>query len=197
MNEPVAYWHIPQLENNEPFVSFNRSDSHVFEDIPLYTYEDLHPRVQMTSKEFDEWKELYYHLNEFFLPVHKMLDEVLDSIGVERGTYTELAKRVYQDNDFMSVSKNQAELANLFVIYSPDKPEETIEIIPDKKWFVISKHTDDDGYYSMLVDIDFISPRFALTKTVEPNAVRFDTKEEAEEWCNPLVEAVLLPVEGE
>ena len=41
MTEPVAYWHIPKFENYEPFVSFDHSDGHYFEDIPLYTAEQL------------------------------------------------------------------------------------------------------------------------------------------------------------
>lgn len=80
----------------------------------------------MTQAELDEWKELYYHLVEFSFSVHNMLDEILDSIGEERGKYTKLALRVYSDSDFMETSKRQAELVDLFVNYNPDKPEETI-----------------------------------------------------------------------
>lgn len=98
---------------------------------PLYTAEQLHPRVKMTQAELDEWKELYYHLVEFSFSVHNMLDEILDSIGEERGKYTKLALRVYSDSDFMETSKRQAELVDLFVNYNPDKPEETIEIVEE------------------------------------------------------------------
>ena len=54
MTEPVAYWHIPQIRNEEIFVDFRPSKNSNFEDVPLYTAEQLHPRVKMTQAEFDE-----------------------------------------------------------------------------------------------------------------------------------------------
>lgn len=156
-------------------------------------------KVQMLQAEFDEWKELYYHNVELSLTAYKMLNEILDNAHNSVGKYTKLAKRVYQDNDFMSVSKKQAELADLFVNYSPDKPENTIEIVPENKWFVRSKETvriEEDTCYSWLIDISELNPEYALFEWCE-EAHKFDTKEEAEEWTNPLTEAVLLPVKNE
>ncbi|WP_273724232.1 hypothetical protein [Leuconostoc mesenteroides] len=145
----------------------------------------------MTQAEFDEWKELYYRLNEFSFNVHRMLDEILGSIGVERGIYTKLAKRVYQDDDFMAISKKQSELINLFINYSPDTPEKTIEIVPEKKWFVHKK--DFNGDYRFLK----ISAKDLSFNYKKNKAAYFDTKEEAELWTNPLTEAVQLEVEEE
>ncbi|WP_273721559.1 hypothetical protein [Leuconostoc mesenteroides] len=191
MTEPVAYmWKTIQgtivgLEPND------NSDSGGRFGIPLYTAEQLHPRVKMTQAEFDEWKELYYRLNEFSFNVHRMLDEILGSIGVERGIYTKLAKRVYQDDDFMAISKKQSELINLFINYSPDTPEKTIEIVPEKKWFVHKK--DFNGDYRFLK----ISAKDLSFNYKKNKAAYFDTKEEAELWTNPLTEAVQLEVEEE
>lgn len=206
MTEPVAYmWKTKQgtivgLKPND--------DNHsqvVFGRIPLYTKEQLHPRVKMTQAEFDEWKELYYRLNEFSFNVHRMLDEILGSIGVERGIYTKLAKRVYQDDDFMAISKKQSELINLFINYSPDNPEETIEIVPDMKWFVRSKEQYqpdmDQGIsesgYLYLTQGNIYSIEYYDMTTFKDEAKQFNTKAEAEKWTNPLTEAVQLPVEDE
>lgn len=178
-------------------------------NIPLYTKEQLQPqtRVKMTQAELDEWKELYYHLVEFSFSVHNMLDEILDSIGEERGKYTKLALRVYSDSDFMETSKRQAELVDLFVNYNPDKPEETIEVITDKKWFVRSKSEvlvkhlqfDTEEYtYSYLTNNIVQNTSYEpLLKDELEKAINFDTKEQAELWTNPLTEAVLLPVGDE
>lgn len=165
----------------------------------LYTEKNVYPRVKMTLAEFDEWKELYYRIVELSLTAYKMLNEILDSTHNSIGKYTELAKRVYQDNDFMSVSKKQAELVNLFVHYHPDNPEETIEIVPNKKWFVISKKRDGNERFSYIKSILSIQVvyGFSLSEELsekEDYPYQFDTKEQAEEWTNPLTKAVLLPV---
>ena len=158
-------------------------------------------RVKMTQAEFDEWKELYYRIIELSFTTYKMLNEILDSTHNSSGKYIELAKRVYQENDFMSVSKKQAELANLFINYSPDNPEETIDIVPDMKWFVRSKEKHD-GVYIILANTNpiFVDDLYGVAEDDEEiafKAPQFDTKDEAELWTNPLTEAVQLPVEGE
>lgn len=73
MTEPVAYWNIPQLGDDEPFVSFEPSATSVFESIPLYTEEQLHPRVKMTKEQHDyiwpliqQGKELGATFTEFW-----------------------------------------------------------------------------------------------------------------------------------
>ena len=197
MTEPVAYLVSQEPLSSVRWLSDVRPMGVAKKQItPLYTDNQLHPRVKLTQAEFDEWKELYYYLIEYSLSVHKMLDEILESFGVKRGKYVELSKRVYQNNGFMNVSKKQAELVDLFVNYNPDNPEKTIEIVPNMKWFVRSKKRDSDGdeYYlfmsgSNLYDLEYFP--------FNVNAKQFDTKEEAERWENPLTEAVQLPVEGE
>lgn len=80
--------------------------------------------------------------------------------------------------------------------------EETIEIVPDKKWFVRSKkqyHPDmDQGIsesgYLYLTQGNIYSIEYYETTTFKDDAQQFDTKEEAEKWTNPLTEAVQLPV---
>ncbi|MBZ1510975.1 hypothetical protein J6K93_07355 [Leuconostoc mesenteroides] len=199
MSEPVAY--LAKSRTTETVLLTTRkyaSDS--FENTPLYTSEQLHPRVKMTQAEFYEWKELYYRVVELSLTACKMLNEISDNAHNSIGKYTKLAKRVYQDNEFMSVSKKQTELVNLFINYSPDTPEETIEIVPDMKWFVRSKEPDDEGYYAFLENLVQLKLNWCYSKYKQKPlkiAVKFETKEQAEEWCNPLTEAVLLPVEGE
>lgn len=89
--------------------------------------------------------------------------------------------------------------------FDPDNPEETIKILPDKKWFVRSKsdihvldhETGSSKYlYEYLTDMITLELAYkVLDETDLDMAVKFDTKEEAEEWKNPLTEAVLLPVE--
>lgn len=190
--KPVAYMLSDFVEND--FVSLTLPD-HPNNPRELYFKEQLQPRVKMTQAEYDEWQELYDEIVESSFSVHKMLDLILDSTGRRGGKYTELAKRVYQDDDFMSVSKKQSELVDLFINYSPDHPEETIEIEPEKKWFVrIDSQIPlpDENIY--LDDELIVYPRYDSPKS---GAHQFDTKEQAEEWKNPLTEVVLLPVEGE
>lgn len=192
-NKPVAYYNdgTTLYFSNRNLTEADKSDPLLK---PLYTKEQLQPKVQMTQAEFDEWKELYYRVVELSLTACKMLNEISDNAHNSIGKYTKLAKRVYQGNDFMSVSKKQAELVNLFINYNTNEPEETIEIVPNKKWFVISKEPDDeDEYYlflsgSDLDDLEYFGFDYARA---------FDTKEEAEKWLNPLTEAVQLPVEEE
>ena len=72
-------------------------------------------------------------------------------------------------------------------------PLYTAEQLHSMKWFVRSKERDDEGDYLFLSgynldDLDYFGFDYARA---------FDTKEEAEQWTNPLTEAVQLPVEGE
>lgn len=193
MTEPVAYL-AKSRKSGAVNATVKEWSYHDFENIPLYTKEQLQPKVQMTQAEFDEWEEIYNYLIAFSVPIHEMLDQILENKGEESGRYIELAKRVYQDDDFMAISKKQSELINLFINYSPDNPEETIDIVPDMKWFVRSKEPEDeDEYYfflsgSNLDDLDYLGFDYARA---------FYTKEEAEKWKNPLTEVVLLPIEGD
>lgn len=194
MTEPVA-WKILRKNNWKwEIITDNPNNYFCQEAIPLYTKQQIQPKVQMTQAEFYEWEEIYNYLIAFSVPVHEMLDQILENKGEESGGYIELAKRVYQDDDFMAISKKQSELINLFINYSPDNPEETIEIVPDMKWFVRSKEPEDeDEDYlflsgSDLDDLEYFGFDYARA---------FDTKEEAVLWTNPLTEAVQLAVEEE
>lgn len=197
MTEPVAYI---QIKDGKAY-SVLRKGTPNDEYTPVYTAEQLHPRVKMTQAEFDEWKELYYETTDSSLTANKMLTLIFDNTFNGRRKYNKLAKRVYQDDDFMTVSKNQSELVSLLINYSPDNPDKTIEITHDVKWFVVAKEPDINGKYSSIdsLNIDIIYglyERYDYDK-ISSNAYQFDTKEEAEEWTNPLTEAVQLPVDGE
>lgn len=196
MTEPVAY--LVTSPSGEQQVMVEKPDFGYIEY--LYTAEQLHPRVKMTQAEFDEWKFLYEDTVELSLTAYRVLNEILNSTHNISGKYVELSKRVYPENNVMLVSKKQAELTNLFINYNPDNPEETIEIVPDMKWFVRSKKVvkvvGENNYYAWLFDNDYLDvPEHMISDVIPPLAMIFDTKEEAEEWCNPLTEAVLLPVE--
>lgn len=76
-------------------------------------------------------------------------------------------------------------------------PEETIEIVPETKWFVRSL-VADEGYYSYLFKhSNRPIADYEPSKQPRKEYMTFDTKEEAEKWVNPLTEAVQLPVEGQ
>lgn len=198
-NEPVAYWHIPQIKNEEIFVSFNPSKTSHFEDIPLYTSEDLHSRVKMTQAEFNEWVELFSIAYQGKLGIITLLELIGDSHS-GKNKYVNLAKRVYDDTYFVFVANKQKELVELLTEYNPDNPEETIEIVPTMKWFVRSKEPDDEGYYAFLENLVQLKLNWCYSKDKQKphkTAVKFDTKEQAEEWTNPLTEAVQLAVEDE
>ncbi|MDY5164371.1 hypothetical protein RQW99_07475 [Leuconostoc falkenbergense] len=138
----------------------------------LYTAEQLHPRIKMTQGEFDKFKNIKQENN--------LLSDALNSTA-------------FFGNEKQQ-SEKQIEFANLFINLDLDNPEETIEIVPETKWFVRSKEPEDeDEYYlflsgSNLDDLDYFGFDYAKP---------FDTKEEAEKWTNPLTEAVQLPVEEE
>ncbi|MFL2052502.1 hypothetical protein ACEN35_05800 [Leuconostoc mesenteroides] len=175
MTEPVAYWHIPQIENEEVFVSFSPSKTSNFEDIPLYTAEDLHPRVKMTKKQYNRL--------------------MWDKENTDLSTCLEYFIKNDGNNDFGSPSeKLLGNLTQEDIAIAWLNPEETIEIVPNMKWFVRSKEPEDeDEYYlflsgSNLDDLDYFGFDYARA---------FDTKEEAELWTNPLTEAVQLAVEDE
>lgn len=187
MTEPVAYWHIPQIENEEIFVSFNPSKTSNFEDIPLYTAEDLHPRMKMTLAEFDEWKELYK--DRHATTIYDFIIYVLN----RSDSYPDMTNKLMCGSGAVK-AKSQAKIADLIVNYNPDNPEETIEIVPNMKWFVVvTNPIVHAGWTYLSVDgikrISYDAPK--------SEAKKFDTKEKAEEWKNPLTEVVLLPIEGD
>lgn len=150
---------------------------------PLYTEEQLRPRVKMTRAEFDEWNKLVEEVADLYTAVIEICDIY---------NYHNLYFRFFDlhNDDTDKTRKTQVEFATLWGIFDEFKPEETIEIVPDMKWFVQKKNFNGD--YKFL-NINTKDLSFNHTKDM---AARFETKEEAEKWTNPLTEAVHLPVEG-
>lgn len=185
MIEPVAYRYRMSEHEAWQYLACKPSENFHWRYVePLYTAEQLHPRVKMTQAEFDEFKSM-----PVFASVYGAMITLYSGTGTR---YNLLLKR-------FSGSDGQAELARLWFDYriKNKSREETIEIVPEKKWFVRSKETirmEEDTCYSWLIDISELNPEYALFEWCE-EAHKFDTKEEAEKWTNPLTEAVQLPVE--
>ena len=189
MTEPVAY-----LVSQEPLSSvrwlsdvkpIGVDDKQI---TPLYTAEQLHPRVKMTHAEFDEFKRLFEYVD-----YASMATATIANVGDD---FNKLEVMICSGNVDERIKK-QNEFNVLWANYNPDNPEETIEIAPDMKWFVRSKEFDD-GVYKVLEDIRLDYYEYGNVENDEETAEyghRFDTKEEAELWTNPLTEAVQLPVE--
>lgn len=182
MNEPVGYGVV---ENNRlvEVRFFDKLNSEEDCDlVPLYTSEQLHPRVKMTQAEFDEWKELFDDY-EFFSDAFSQGVTIKENVGIFKKIYATKDKR-------LSALEIEAKFATLWANYNPDNPEETIEIIPNMKWFVKKILPNAGG--NML----YYTDEGVLTyNNNKEHATKFDTKEEAEKWTNPLTEAVQLPVE--
>jgi len=190
MTEPVAYmWKtvrgtILGLKPNDD----NHSQG-VFGRIPLYTAQQLHQRVKMTQAEFDEFKKL---LSVGISTIYEAFD-VIDSDRGEMDEFEQLYNRLFT-NSLNQQAKQQIEFAKLWDSLSTCSADETIEIVPDKKWFVRNKQKGKDDVidYLMIDDDVWFGWHPFVTRD---EATAFDTKEEAEKWTNPLTEAVQLPVE--
>lgn len=192
MTEPVAYYRensngiriyydkemLPELDNNDIKVK------------PLYDKNSLHPRVKMTQSEFDEFKKL---LSVGISTIYEAFD-VIDSDRGEMDEFEQLYNRLFT-NGVNAQAQSQIEFSKLWDSLSTSSPEETIEIVPDMKWFVRSKQLQNNGFYSYLEVGDYVTPTYDELRL--KFATQFDTKEEAELWTNPLTEAVQLLVEGE
>lgn len=186
MTEPVAYL---QLDIHGKEMVHIEKDMNGYETKPLYTAEQLHPRVKMTQAEFDEWKELYE--DRHATTIYDFIIYVLN----RSDSYPDMTNKLMCGSGAVK-AKSQAKIADLIVNYNPDDPEETIEIVPNMKWFVRSKEPrgeDEDEYYLFLSGYNLYDLEYFPFNV---NAKQFDTKEEAERWENPLTEAVLLPIEG-
>lgn len=173
MTEPVAYL-SKYLDNSTNITRYKPENQRLLSSDPLYTAEKLHPRVKMTQRQYDRlmWDKENTDL-------FQCLDYFHEHDGNSKfGALTEDLRGDLAPED----------IARAWL------DEETIEIVPDIKWFVRSKEPEDeDEYYlflsgSNLDDLDYL---------VFDYAKKFDTKEEAELWKNPLTEAVLLPIEGD
>lgn len=184
MTEPVA-WKILKKSNWRWEIVTDDPSNYAYQEVvPLYTADQLHQRVKMTQAEFDEFKKL---LSVGISTIYEAFD-VIDSDRGEMDEFEQLYNRLFT-NGVNEQVKQQNEFAKLWADFNPENPEETIEIVPDMKWFVQKK--DFNGDYRFL-KINAKDLSFNHTKD---KASCFDTKEEAELWTNPLTEAVQLPVE--
>ncbi|MCC8439883.1 hypothetical protein CRI85_05985 [Leuconostoc pseudomesenteroides] len=185
MTEPVA-WRYKNVNQKVWCVSQIKPDDRVWGIIePLYTAEQLQPHVKMTQSEFDEFKQL--------IEEHGFVLEALQAIY--NGKYKNLNSKLFNGRTVESDNEQVKILTNLMSEFDPNNPEETIEIVPEMKWFVRSK--DDIEVYLIETEEFVINPYQHLSELELKKAVTFDTEEEAEKWTNPLTEAVQLPVEGE
>ncbi|MGO3612746.1 MAG: hypothetical protein ACTIN4_07480 [Leuconostoc mesenteroides] len=193
MTEPVAYLN-KYLDNSTNITRYKPENQRLLSSNPLYTAEQLHPRVKMTQSEFDEFHDLFE--KEFDL--YSAITEISDT-NLRTTLYDRLFTGTQKDKD------RQNEFAVLWANYNPLEPDETIEIVPEMKWFVRSKEQYqpdmDQGIsesgYLYLTQGDIYSIEYYETTSFKDDAQQFDTKEEAELWKNPLTEVVQLPVEGE
>lgn len=185
MTEPVAYLN-KYLDHSTNITRYKPENQRLLSSTPLYTAEQLHPRVKMTHAEFDEWFDLYYK-NSFLTPLNflKLISNIENGYPL-----------IY--NIYLKGREKQLELLELWLWFKQERPEETIDIVPDMKWFVVSKKSEHVSHYNYLnktsVRCEDVIPQYSPNKGV---GAFFDTKEEAEKWTNPLTEAVQLPVEGE
>ncbi|MCM6831238.1 hypothetical protein [Leuconostoc mesenteroides] len=202
MTEPVAYRVDGTIYNNINDAEFAVREIKHLRDMleadnglirklvyiePLYTAEQLHPRVKMTQAEFDEFHDLF----EKDFDLYSAITEISDT-NLRTTLYDRLFTGTQKDKD------RQNEFAVLWANYNPLEPEETIEIVLDKKWFVRSKKANSSGHYCFRSGVKhFGDYYYAKDKNDNKKAYPFDTKEEAEKWTNPLIEAVQLPVEEE
>lgn len=177
MTEPVAWRYKMSEREAWQYLACKPSENFHWRYVdPLYTAEQLHPRVRMTEKQYDRLMWDKSHTN---------LLTCLDYFFIHDDNYkfglpSENLKGVLTQEDIALAWLN---------------PEETIEIFPDMKWFVARNDTSDDHRFlsKNVINLDNELNYAALKKS----AKQFDTKEEAEKWTNPLTEAVQLPVEDE
>ena len=148
---------------------------------PLYEEIKLHPRVKMTQAEFDEWQIIMKQLPN---SPYTFLSIIYSNLDTFKNLYNRLFDLCGNSNP-----KFQVELSNLYMSYRTDNPAETIEIVPNMKWFVEKKKFNGDYKFLKINEKDL------HYNHLKEQATQFDTKEEAEKWTNPLTEAVQLPVE--
>ncbi|MCT3076941.1 hypothetical protein [Leuconostoc citreum] len=184
MTKTVAYLN-KYLDHSTNITIHKPENQQLLSSKPLYTAEDLHQRVKMTQAEFDEWKEVFDDFDFFSeAMVH----------SVNRKNHIKLFENIYlSKNNSLSGQESESKFAKLWADFNPENPEETIEIVPDMKWFVRSKTSDKKYGYWYLRKTE----HYFFHEYIKEISTQFDTKEEAELWKNPLTEAVQLPVEGE
>lgn len=164
MTEPVAYLN-KYLDKNTNITRYKPENQRLLSSDPLYTAEQLHPRVKMTKKQHKQFENYKTNKNDFYNFWQSLL---VDDVSL----FKEISER------------------NLMLAWLDDR---TIEIVPNMKWFVRSKTSDEKYGYWYLHKTE----HYFFHEYIKELSTQFDTKEEAEEWTNPLTEAVQLPVEGE
>lgn len=184
--EPKGY--LVSSPNNEQQVSKGKPDFGYIE--PLYTKDQLFKRLRLNKTQFDQFDQLWrtrYGVGAAF----KVLYDSVDS-----GSYYDLYSYVW-DWDNTGVDNKHDEraidFAYAYANYDPNHPEETIDVLPEDKWFVQQKNVKDR--YRFLSKDSVQVPNFNYG-TLKQYAAQFDTEEEAEEWTNPLTEAVKLSGEN-
>lgn len=183
MTEPVAYLN-KYLDKSTNITRYKPENQRLLSSDPLYTAEKLHPRVKMTQAEFDEFNSI---------------PESASVYGAMVALYSSnIIKHVKLINRF-SGNGGQINFANLWFDYriNNKSQEETIEIVPDMKWFVRAKKPEDEDEYYLFLSGSNLDDLDDLEYFGFDYARAFDTKEQAEKWTNPLTEAVQLSVEDE
>ncbi len=192
MIEPVAY--IGNMKDGSLNITKNR-DPQALGSTPLYTAEQLHPRVKMTQEEFDEFKSIKALSTSVFTAINLI---------TKTDNYKQLKVSSGITNGFNNIDW-QNDFVYSFINFTFSNPEETIEIIPNMKWFVRSKEKYqpdmDQGIsesgYLYLTQGDIYSVEYHEMTTFKDEATQFNTEDEAKLWTTPDTEAVQLPVEGE
>jgi len=185
--EPVA-WLTGDLVSLDVHEAELQGREYQTKTIPLYTKQQLQPRVKMAQEEFNEFYKL---LSVGVSTIYDVFNLISEDRG-EEDEFENLYNRLF-GSYVRKEAANQIEFAQLWISFNASHPEETIEIIPEKKWFVRSKKTDEKVTYWYLK----MTEHFLFHEYIIEIATRFDTKEQADEWTNPLTEAVLLPVGDE
>lgn len=163
MTEPVAYLN-KYLDKNTNITRYKPENQRLLSSDPLYKAEQVHPRVKMTKKQHKQFENYKTNKNDFYNFWQSLL---VDDVSL----FKEISER------------------NLMLAWLDDR---TIEIVPNMKWFVRSKTSDEKYGYWYLHKTE----HYFFHEYIKELSTQFDTKEEAEEWKNPLTEAVQLPVEA-
>lgn len=151
--------------------------------LPLFTADSIsdiyrqEKRIKMTQAEFYELKEL------------KSLNPTEDLIAIIK-IVSNFKYKNLQSRFVCGSIENQTEFATLWLKARYERLEELIEIVPDMKWFVVRKLPNTGGNMLKCSEEGLL-----MYNAIKEAATQFDTEEEAEQWTNPLTEAVQLPVD--
>lgn len=128
--------------------------------------------------------DVFYQLNELRNKQFEYLMNPLETMEYlrDREGFEELKQWIYQNDDL-----NLITVRLLDYIYGRD---DIFEVEKPKKWIVRSIDHDGDKHYKYLIyseDTDL--PIYEIGYDFYP-IVKFDTREEAEEWTNPQTEVI-------